>query len=792
MITKGVIVNATQFHPVGRAIAAILLASTCLSGAALAQTTPEDEAGGDDIIVTATKRSESAQRVPISLQALSTETLKQHQVSNLDDYTKLLPSVSFQTYGPSQSDISIRGVATGGINLPGGSLPTVGIYLDEVPVSTIGAMLDVHVYDLARVEVLSGPQGTLYGASSLAGTIRLITNKPDSSRTSAGYDLNLNKFGKGNVGGSAEGFVNLALSETFAVRAVGWYRRDGGYIDNTFASRTYQLSDGDPTTNLVVNNQPFVKKDFNETETHGGRLALGIELDDNWTVTPGIQAQYQKAKGTFGFDPVRAGDLEVHQFAPDLNIDKFYLATLTIKGKIGDFDLNYAGGYLRRSINNDQDYSYYTVYYDQLDTYYTNFPLPGGGFLDPTQRYHNEQRLTKQSHEFRISSDSSKPFSFIAGIFHQRQSNKNLANYFVPGLAATGATFLTMGDDIFTTDTKIIHRDFAAFGEAYYQITPELKLTGGIRYFKARNTLKGFSGFQGNAVAAGCAIPITRGSCTSFNKRYKEDGETHKVSLSWQVDPAKMVYATYSTGFRPGGNNRRTGINPYDADTIDNFELGWKTTWLDRSLRFNGSVYYMKWNKLQYTLAPVGSVGVVNIYNAGDARIYGAELTASYTTGGLTLSGSATFTDAKLTTPFCQINAAGNSDCSAGAPAAPKGTRLTQQPKFKGTATARYEFDLGGNESFVQGSMLQQGGARQFLADADDAAVGRTKAFTTFDFSAGMSFGSIDVEAYIQNAFDKRGIASKNTFCAPTYCGQFARSYPIKPQLFGMKVSQRF
>jgi len=758
---------------------------------ALAQAAADDAADNNEIIVTATKRSESIQIVPISLQALSTEALAQHQVSNLDDYVKLLPSVSFQTYGPSQSDISIRGVSTGGINLPGGSLPTVGIYLDETPVSTIGAMLDVHAYDLARVEVLSGPQGTLYGASSLAGTVRLITNKPQMDHLSGGYDLDLNKFGKGAVGGKVEGFINAPLGEHVAVRAVGWYVHDGGYIDNSFASRTYTLSDNDPTTNLTVNNQKFVKKNFNEIDTYGGRVALGIELDDQWTVTPGVQGQYQKAKGTFGFDPVRAGDLKVHEFAPDLNIDKWLQATLAIQGKLGDFDVTYAGGYLKRHINNDQDYSYYTVYYDNI-TGYTNFPDGKGGFLDPTQRYHNEQRLTKQSHEVRISSDKDNRFSFTAGLFYQRQSNKNLADYFVPGLAATGASFLTMGDDVFTTDTRIVARDYAAFGEAYFKITDTLTLTGGIRAFKAHNTLKGFSGFQGNATAVGCAIPISVGSCVNVDKSYKESGETHKASLAWQIDPYRMVYFTYSTGFRPGGNNRRPGINPYKADTIDNFELGWKTSWLDRRLRLNGSVYYMKWHDLQYTLAPVGSVGVVNIYNSGDARIYGSEITASYSDGGLTLSASGTYTDAKLTTPFCQINAQGNSDCSLGSVAAPKGTRLTVQPKFKGTATARYEFDLSGHDSFVQGTVLQQGGARQFLATSDDLAVGRTKAFTTFDFSAGIKFGELAFEAYIQNAFDKRGIASKNTFCAPTYCGIYARSYPIKPQLFGVKVSQRF
>jgi outer membrane receptor protein involved in Fe transport len=799
--------RASHLLPAGRTIAGIMLASTYLatSSTAFAQAAAAATGGEEsEIIVTATKRSESIQKVPISLQALSTETLAQHQVSNLDDYTKLLPSVSFQTYGPSQSDISIRGVSTGGINLPGGSLPTVGVYVDEVPVSTIGAMLDVHAYDLARVEALSGPQGTLYGASSLAGTIRLITNKPDPSKLSAGYDLNLNKYGKGSEGGSIEAFVNAPLNDKIAARIVGYFVRDGGYIDNTLASRTYQRPEtftdpnGAITTHPVtVDNALFVKKNFNSVNTYGGRVALGIDLDDNWTISPTVLAQHQKAKGTFGFDPVRAGDLEVHEFAPDLNIDKWYLATLTIQGKVGDFDLTYAGGYLKRKIHNDQDYSYYTVAYDQIPNY-TAFPDGKGGFLDPTQRYHNDQSITKLSQEFRISSPKENRFRFTAGLFFQRQSNQNLADYFVPGLAAAGNT-VVHGDDIFTTNTHIVDRDYAIFADASFDIIPGLTLNPGVRGFKARNTLKGFSGFAGNATDVGCSLPIDLDTCRNIfgpngepEKVYKESGETHKVNLTWQINPDHMVYFTYSTGFRPGGNNRRPGINPYQADTIDNFELGWKTAWLDRRLHVNGAIYYMKWNKLQYTLAPVGSVGVVNIYNSGNADIKGAELSLSYVNRGLSLSASGTYTDAKLTTPFCQINAQGNSDCSLGTVAAPKGTPLTVQPKFKGTATARYDFDLGGHDSYIQGSLLQQGGARQFLATSDDAAVGRTKAFTTIDFSAGMKFGDALVEAYIQNAFDRRGIASKNTFCAPTYCGIYARSYPIKPQLFGLKVSQRF
>jgi outer membrane receptor protein involved in Fe transport len=184
---------------------------------------------------------------------------------------------------------------------------------------------------------------------------------------------------------------------------------------------------------------------------------------------------------------------------------------------------------------------------------------------------------------------------------------------------------------------------------------------------------------------------------------------------------------------------------------------------------------------------------VQNIYNAGNARIYGAEADAQLTLGGLVLSGTGTYIDAKLTTDFCQIGADGNPDCAAsGGLTAPRGTRLPVQPKFKVNGTARYNLTLGGYETYLQGSVLHQSGVRNFLGVADDEAVGDTRGFTTFDFAGGGTFGSFTIELFLQNAFDKRGILSRNTFCVPTYCGQFARSYPIKPQIFGIRVGQRF
>src|SRR5215210_9204258 len=196
-----------------------------------------------EIIITATKREENLQDVPISVQAIGTRRLDQLNVSNFEDYTKQLPSVSFDTSQPGSTTVYVRGVATGSDGNHTGSLPSVGFYLDEQPVTTIGGTLDVHIYDIARIESLAGPQGTLYGASSEAGTIRIITNKPELNVTAGRIDGELNSVAHGGMGGSLEGMINLPVASNMAFRASGFYQRDAGYIDNVFGERTYC---GDP------------------------------------------------------------------------------------------------------------------------------------------------------------------------------------------------------------------------------------------------------------------------------------------------------------------------------------------------------------------------------------------------------------------------------------------------------------------------------------------------------------------------------------------------------------------
>ncbi|WP_242126675.1 TonB-dependent receptor [Sphingobium sp. Sx8-8] len=766
---------------------------------------------GSDIVVTAQKRNESIQRVPISLQALSSANLEQHQVQAFDDYAKQLPSVSFQSFGPGQSQLFFRGITSGGDGLPFGALPTSGVYLDETPVTTIGALLDVHIYDVARVEALSGPQGTLYGASSLSGTLRIITNKPDPSKFSGSIDLQGGKFGKGDASGSVEGYVNIPLNDRMALRAVGWYDHEGGYIDNTPKSRTYQRWHDDGTgtyvaSPYVANNSAFVKNNFNDVDTYGGRVALGIDLDDDWTITPQLIGQYQKSHGSFLYDP-NAGDLEVHDFAPEFNKDEWYQAALTVQGKVGDWDLLYSGGYMDRKIRTAADYSYYTVAYDALypESNTAYFKDAAGNDINPTQYFSGSQNLTKQTHELRVNSPANKPFRMTAGLFYQRQTNLSTLSYYVPGISGNVTTdwwngTTVYGDSIFLTRARIVDRDYAMFAQASYDITPSLTLTGGVRGFIYRNTLNGYSGFSFNA-PDGCTVPMaTLDACTNLDtgsagsgKKATGSGETHKINLTWQIDPDHMVYATYSTGFRPGGNNRRASVKPYGPDTLDNFELGWKTSWLNRRLRFNGAVYYERWKDLQYALVLVGSGGVTNIYNAGNARVYGVEADIqAIPLSGLTLSVSGAYNNAALSTDFCAIGTDGNPDCSTGNIAAPKGTRLPVQPRIKITGTARYEFALGDVNAFMQGSVLRQSSSTSFLSVEDNATVGNSGGFTTADFAIGGSKNGTSVELFIQNAFDERGSLSHNVFTAPTTSGQFYRIYPVKPQYFGIKVGRKF
>ncbi len=258
-----------------------------------------------EVIVTAQKRAESLQDVPISLDALGAEKMEELNVQNFKDYVQFLPSVTMAPSlgaGSGYSAVYMRGVATGGDGQATTSVPSVGMYLDEQPITTVQGNLDVHLYDIARVEALAGPQGTLYGASSQAGTIRIITNKPDPSGFAAGYSLEANYVDMDDVGYVAEGFVNLPMGDNAALRLVGWSVSQAGWIDNKLASRTYTIDQSTPADDYTTVNTQYVEDNYNTIDTIGARAALRINLGENWVVTPNLMYQKMEQEGSWGDD----------------------------------------------------------------------------------------------------------------------------------------------------------------------------------------------------------------------------------------------------------------------------------------------------------------------------------------------------------------------------------------------------------------------------------------------------------------------------------------------------------
>jgi iron complex outermembrane recepter protein len=804
------------------------LASTLLAGSIASAADPADSGTLEEVVVTAQKRTEDLQRVPISIEVLGQDALEQHQVSSFDDYAKLLPSLSFQSFGPGQSQLYFRGIASGEDGLHAGSLPATGVYVDEIPVTTIGNTLDVHVYDIARVEALAGPQGTLYGASSLSGTLRIITNKPDPSAFSAGYDVKADKFGRGNGGGEFEGFVNVPLADHIAVRLVGYYEHQGGYINNVVGENTFERGvpgtpvgpQSGPDEPLTVSNFDVSGRRFNPVDTYGGRGALKIDLNDNWTITPEVLWQSQRADGNFTYDPNK-GNLNVSDFFEEINEDKWYQSALAVEGKVANFDILYSGGWFERNVHNVVDYSNYSVGYDALSqqpgatytltryldcktgTPATNCNGAGGTLTNPAQFVDNHDKYTKMSHELRVTSPAEWRLRGVGGVFYQRQTDDIRAAYMANDLpqyyTVDGQT-----DTIYLSQQTRVDRDYAVFGELTFDITSDFKLSAGIRKFWVENTLFGFFGFNDNGLNAHgeelCNPPVSAATiipgywpCVNTNKKLVESGETHKVNLTYQIDPDVMVYGTYSTGFRPGGINRLPGVAPYNSDRLTNLEAGWKTAWFENRVRANGALFYERWDDMQ--LSVFGSNGITSIVNAANAYTKGIESDVSWLAlDHLTLSSSGTFVEARTTQTYCNLDPDTESvthNCAD--PAAPSGTALPVTPKLKINGTARYTFEVGDYASFVQGVVIHQSSSTSALETYQNELTGNLPHFTTFDLSAGTGMKNWHLEAYIENVFDKRGELARVTQCTSAdTCYADYRVYAIKPMNFGVKFGQKF
>ncbi|MCY7339499.1 MAG: TonB-dependent receptor [Sphingomonas bacterium] len=776
----------------------LLLASTMLlgSGAAFAQASPPapvDPAAQaktaedpDTIIVTAQRRAEDLQDVPIAITAITTKTLDDLQVNKFEDYARLVPSLSFKSgggggspSGPGTSNVYFRGVASGENGNHSSSLPSVGTYLDEQPITTISGALDVHIFDIARIEALAGPQGTLYGASSQAGTIRIITNKPDLSGTYGEINLEANNVAHGDFGYSGEAFINTPLSSNIALRTVGWYRRDGGYIDNIEGTLNF------PTSGIAFSNTDLAEDNYNDVDTYGARAALKIDLDDNWTVTPSLVGQKQTSRGNFAQER-GLGDLEIMQFNPEKAKDKWIQAALTVEGKLGNFDVTYAGSLLRRRVDQEVDYSDYSYFYDQLAGYGAYFYDNADNLVNPNQYIQAIDRYRKMSHELRFTSPADKRVRLVGGLFYQRQLHNIEQDYIVDDIA-DAITVPGTDSNIWLTKQIRVDRDYALFGELSFDITPTISLTGGGRLYKYDNSLVGFFGFSdgysGSTGVAACFADaeVSGSPCTNVDKRTKDSGFIHRLNATWKPNSDALVYATWSRGFRPGGINRRGTLPPYQADFISNYEAGTKLTFANGRMRLNAAVYQLDWKDIQ--LSFLGANGLTEIRNAGNARIRGAEVDFYYRPmAGLTLNAGAAYIRGKLNNAFCAI-ANEDFDCSrdvdldgddipeVNEELAPSGTRLPLTARFKGSVRARYEYPVATMKGHVQLSGSYEGKRTRDLRTIQNGIYGNLPAYSQWDASTGLKSGPWTAELYVRNLFDKRGFESKSIQCTETTCG---------------------
>src|ERR1700733_10119577 len=654
---------------------------TCTADAVLANDATTEEpaatgAGLEEIVVTATRREESISRVPISITAINQDAIDQKGIKDFSDLVRFTPGVSFDSSQTNQ--ISIRGISSSG-----GS-GTTGIYIDDTPIQVrnLGFNSDdtlVKLFDLDRVEVLRGPQGTLFGAGSEGGTVRYITVQPSLTETSV-YAKAETSY---TQGGSPSYESGLALGTpvidgVFGMRFSAWYRRDGGWIDRI-----------DPTTLQVVD------ANANRVGTAALRLAGLWKPNDAVLVTPSILYQNSQRNDVTIYWPEYSNPGANSYVSADPTArpepDVFYLPALNVQADLGPTRLISTTSYFHRDEISGYDGTLYNLgyYQSQLPVYgnaagMAAFPLLDGSgvhlppgltdYRSPASVTNTQRNLTQ---EFRLqSTDPAARVSWTAGVFYSLDRQFSLeeihdpmadtlfnqlfgypiADFFGTPLNPNGTSVLPMGDSYFN-QLLSFDRQIAGFGEVNFQVTDTLKLTAGVRVSKDSYTIESLSGGPQNS---GTRVGTQANS---------ENPVTPKAGIEWQADPNDLYYFTYSKGFRPGGGNPSipydptfqnptVGCTPYlqnlglkngapatfKSDTVQSFEVGAKNN-IENRIRLATSIYYIKWNNIQEDVVPP-ICQIQFTENLGNAVSKGFDLQADFqVTDAFSIESSFGYTD---------------------------------------------------------------------------------------------------------------------------------------------------
>ena len=604
------------------AIAAIL---STLPGTRLLAATAE--AGSDaleEITVTAQRREQSMQDVPISMQAITGQALQQLNITTFDDYIKYLPNVSSANNGPGQNEVFMRGLSAGSQASQGSSstglFPNVAIYLDNQSGQLPNRNLDIYAADLNRIEVLEGPQGTLFGAGAEAGVIRYITNQPKINVTEASVKAGYGTTAHGDNNADATAILNLPLiAEHMAVRVVIYNDQRGGYIDNVPGTFTRKDTDigihyagyatgctvgapvaghcaaggatgyGVPPGSPSLNNNSLVGRAINPVTYQGIRAQLLYKVNDDWDVLLAQSYQSMHSQGVFYQQPTASdgaplNPLEVTLFNPAHNNDKFEMTSLTIDGKLGPLKAVYTAGYLVRNVEQTGDYTNYSrgVYADYYQCYGQFDQTPK--CFSPSASWRSTEQNKHMQHEFRVSTPDDWRVRGIVGAFYEDNElfdHTTWSYKSIPECTASLATgcFTDLGtfpgstvnpagirpaNESFYQDNTRETKQTAFFASADVDLIPKvLSLTVGTRHFLFENSYKGsvmssFGCYEAGTPAGGCTSSFSY-NLDAQKLRGSESGFKNRANLTWHIMPDVMLYYTFSQGFRPGGFDENGG-----------------------------------------------------------------------------------------------------------------------------------------------------------------------------------------------------------------------------------------
>ncbi len=758
-----------------------------IGGTAQAQTTPQqDQAVVSDeiIIVTAQKREELLIDVPQAVTVVGGDRLESLQADSFVDYTALVPGLSLEQNRAGASRLVLRGINTGSIG------STLGIYVDETPFgssSSLGnaAILagDFDTFDLDRIEVLRGPQGTLYGANALGGVLKFVTTAPRLGVLEARGQASVETVDSGGTGYSGNIVVNVPLGDSVAIRASGFYRRDAGFIDAV----------GRPAENI------------NGSKSYGGRASVLFQPSDALSVRLTAIAQNIRANAPSvfdadptSFDPVANdfvagpaadsftgaplnGRLVFAQFFPDSSDVDYRLYNGTVDWDLGFASLTSATSYgiLDQAQKIDGSVGLRRLVTGLYSAFAGNM-VPLGVFTDQLIK---QEKFTQ---EVRLASPETDTLEWLVGGYYTRETVA-LTQFIRPFNLATLAPInpAILGRPVFVSaslDSK--YREYAAFGSVTWHVGPRFDISAGGRYSSNRQSSVqvldgGLLALQG---IPGAPITNTGGS--------SENVFTWSVSPKFEVNDHLTIYARVAKGYRPGGPNVVPPGAPadypveFDADTLVSYEAGIKAETADRSFTVDGAIYYLDWNNIlvfsQFVTA-IGPVGAND--NGGGARSFGAEVTATVRpTRGLRFAFNGAYTDAELTDDTPPL--VGGLD----------GDQLPYAPRWTANVSADYEWGLSDDATaFVGGSVRLVGDQAAGFEPAYRATFGRrleVPGYQVVDLRAGARFGKFSLTAFAKNLANSRGLTSIAGFGGRP--GTAIGASPIRPRTFGLTLGAGF